>query len=99
MKMTTGIERAFRPLNINNYTGPQIYREIYMHYLHFLNEDGTVKKSKLDKMIEGKFFKEASNNVERSLYGEVEYQFPDGQTKRLLALGTDMHGQPVLPQR
>lgn len=111
MKMTTGIERVFRPLNIRGYTGPQIYREIYMHYLHFLNEDGTVQKSKLDKMIEGKFFKEATVSLvadgsggvgtkspERSLYGEVIYQFPDGQTKRLLALGTDMHGQPVLPQ-
>lgn len=98
MKMTTGIERYFRPLNIANYRGPQIYREIYMHYIHFLNEDGTVQKSKLDKTIEGKFFKEATNNTERSLYGELEYQFPDGSTKRLLALGTNVHGNPVLPE-
>lgn len=98
MRMTTGIERAFRPLRINGYSGPQIYREIYMHYIHFLNEDGTVQKSKLDKMIEGKFFKEAINSKERSMWGEMEYTFPDGQTKRLLALGTDIHGQPVLPQ-
>jgi len=70
-----------------------------MHYIHFLAEDGTVQKSKLDKMIEGKFYKEAINTVERSVHGETEYQFPDGQTKRLLAIYTDSNGNPVLPQR
>lgn len=96
--MTTGLERAFRPVFIPGYHGPQIYREIHMHYIHFLNEDGSVIKSKLDKMIEGKFFKEAINNVERSVHGETEYQFPDGQVKRLLALYTDSNNNPVLPQ-
>jgi len=98
MRMTTGIERYFRPLRIQGYAGPQIYKEVYMHYIHFLNEDGTVQRSKLDKTTDGKFFKEAVNNTERSMWGEAEYTFPDGNTKRLLALGTDMNGQPVLPQ-
>lgn len=98
MKMTTGFERVFRPIKIAGYTGPQIYREIYMHYLHFLNEDGTILKSKLDNIIEGKYYKEAINNKERSMLDETEYKFPDGQTKRLLALSTDIYGRPILPQ-
>lgn len=98
MRMSTGFERVFRPVRPKGYNGPALYREIYMHYIHFLNEDGTVQKSKLDKMIEGHFVKEAVNNYERSTYGEMEYTFPDGQTKRLLVLGTDINGQPVLPQ-
>jgi len=95
-KMTTGLERVFRPLRIQGYQGTTIYREVFMHYNHVLNEDGTVAKSKLDKMIEGKFFKQA-NGDERSLYGECEYTFPDGQTKRLVALATDINGNPVVP--
>lgn len=96
--MATGLERAFRPVRLEGYNGPPIYREIHMHYLHFLNEDGTVRKSKLDKMIEGRFVTEALNKTDHSTYGEMEYTFPDGQTKRLLVLGTDVYGRPVLPQ-
>lgn len=69
-----------------------------MHYIHFLSPtDSTiVVKSKLDKMIEGKLYKEAAGD-ERSLYGECEYTFPSGETKRLVALGTDMNGNPMIP--
>lgn len=94
-KMTTGFERVFRHLQIRDYSGPPIFREIFMHYIHFLNEDNTVQKSKLDKMIEKGFWMEAMNG-ERSIHGECEYTFPDGVTRRLVALPTDVNGNPVI---
>lgn len=95
--MTTGLERVFRPISLKGYEGLPLYREVFMHYIHFLSPtDNTVLKSKLDKMIEGKLYKEARGD-ERSLYGECEYTFPSGETKRLVALGTDMNGNPMIP--
>jgi len=82
-RMNTSIERVFRPMPGG------VFREIYLHYINFLDENGDILSSKLDKTIEGKLFKIAQGN-ERSLYGEVEYQFP-GTDKpvRLVALSVD----------
>lgn len=82
-RMTTGVERVFRP----TYDG--LFREIYLHWIHFLNENGDVVQSKLDKSIKGRLYKIAKDN-ERSLYGEVEYKFPNAEESvRLVALGLD----------
>ena len=86
-KMSTSIERVFR----KNPDG--LCREILMHYIHFLSEDGKVISSKLDKQINGRLYKRATLN-ERSSYGEVEYQFPDeDKPVRLIALGVDYADQ------
>lgn len=82
-RMTTGIERVFRP------TFDGLYREVLLHWIHFVDDSGNVVSSKLDKTIKGKLFKIATGN-ERSLYGEVEYKFPDAEKPvRLVALGFD----------
>lgn len=82
-RMTTGIERVFRP------TFDGLYREILLHFVHFIDEEGKTISSKLDKEIPGRLFKIAVAG-ERSQYGEVEYQFPqDDAPVRLVALGID----------
>lgn len=81
--MTTSVERVFRKLP-NGY-----YREILMHYIHFVDENGKIVKSNLDKMIERGLWQRAIGN-EVSRYGEVEYQFPgEDNPCRMLALGLD----------
>jgi hypothetical protein len=86
-RMNTAVERVFRALPNG------LFKEIYLHYIHFLNEDGSVRNSKLDKQIEGKLYKLADKN-DRSLYGDVEYTFPgDDKPVRLVALGMDMNDQ------
>ena len=86
-RMTTGVERVFRP----TYDG--LYREIYLHWIHFLDKDGKITRTKLDKSIKGKLFKLAGEH-ERSGYGEVEYKFPDSEAAvRLIALGMDREDQ------
>jgi hypothetical protein len=63
-------------------------------YIHFLAEDGTIVSSKLDKIIPGKYFKEAGEG-ERTLDGVVQYTFPNGDTKILIGLRQDFDGQPL----
>ena len=82
-RMTTGIERFFKMLPDG------LCREVLHHYIHFLGEDGQIKRSKLDKTIPGKLYKRA-NPGERSTYGQVIYTFPDeDEPVLLLALATD----------
>jgi len=82
-RMTTGVERVFRQ------TFDGLYRELHLHWIHFLNEEGNVVSSKLDKTIKGRLYKIAGEN-ERSLYGEVEYKFPEQEKPvRLVALAHD----------
>lgn len=86
-RMTTGVERVFRP------TFDGLYREIYLHWIHFLNEQGEVVASKLDKSIKGRLYKIAKDG-ERSQYGEAEYKFPNAEEPvRLVALGLDREDQ------
>jgi len=79
--MNTTVERVFKR------TPDGFFLEVYLHFLNFLNEDGSLRSSKLDKeVVTGKLWR-AARPGERSSYGEVDYLFPD-QTKptRLLCV-------------
>jgi hypothetical protein len=82
-RMNTSIERVFRRLPNG------LYKEFYLHYLQFINEDGSLQSSKLDKQIPGRLYKKSDTQI--SAYGEVEYLFPgDAKPTRLVALGYDI---------
>lgn len=67
-----------------------IYRKLYKHSIRFLNEDGSVKSTKLDKVVEGPLYRIATKDSERSTYGEMMYTFPGTKNPvRLLALALD----------
>ena len=83
-RMTTGIERVFRPMRDG------LYREILLHWVHFIDENGLKTSSKLQKQIEGPLYRPLRENEKmRSIHGEVEYQLPDGEKVRLISLGSD----------
>jgi len=67
--MTTHIEKVFRR------TPEGFYREIYLHFLSFLNPDGTLRSRKLDKEEHRDLWREAKEG-ERSPYGECTYPLP-----------------------
>ena len=86
-KMNASIERVFKKLPDGT------CREYHLHFINFLNEDGSIQASKLDKRISGRLFKIATGK-ERSLYGEVEYTFPgEDAPVRLVALGFSPNDQ------
>lgn len=86
-RMTTTMERVFRK------TFDGLYREIYLHWVNFLDDNGKIVRTKLDKSVKGRLYKIAGPN-EHSSYGEVEYKFPDSEEPvRLLALGVDRNDQ------
>jgi len=86
-RMTTGVERVFRA------TFDGLFREVFLHWIHFLDENSNIVRTKLDKSVKGRLYKIASPN-EHSLYGEVEYKFPDREEPvRLVALGLDREDQ------
>ena len=91
-RMTTGIERFFRPVSLNEII---IFQEMYHHYIHFLDENGNITSSKLDKVMPGKYYREAKEK-EWTIHGLVEYTFPDGKKRKLIGLGEDMNGIPIL---
>lgn len=82
-KMNTTVERVFKR------TPDGFFLEVYLHFLNFLNEDGSLKSSKLDKeVVTGKLWRVARPG-ERSGYGEVDYLFPDqAKPTRLLCVTT-----------
>lgn len=85
LKMCTSMERVFRPLPNG------LYREIILHFINFLNEDRSIRSSKLDKEVLGKLYKIAGSDREVSQYGEVSYKFPgDDEPVRLLCIGREM---------
>jgi hypothetical protein len=83
-KMSTGIERTFRQATPPG-AEPVYYREYILHYIHYYDTDGTKLSSKLDKTIPGMLYRAAKEN-ERSMEGEYTYTFPDGVTRRLIAV-------------
>lgn len=91
-KMTTGFERFFKPMTFQGQF--IIYQEMMHQYIHFLDDHGMVVSSKLDKIIPGKYYKEAATD-ENSLDGIVEYTFPNGETKKLIGLRQDVDGKPL----
>jgi len=83
-RLCTTVERVFRPLPDG------LFREITLHFINFFNEDGSIKSTKLDNEIVGGLYRLAKNDQERSQYGEVFYQFPEGtEPVRLLAIGRE----------
>ena len=83
-KMCTSVERVFRPMPDG------LFREIILQFINFLNEDRTIRSSKLDKEIPGGLYKIARSDTEISQYGEIMYTFPgDDKPVRLLAIGKD----------
>lgn len=82
-KMNTGIERVFRPTK-----DPGVYQEVLLHFIHFIDAEGKLIRSKLEKQIPGKLFRELREDEQhyRSTEGKVEYTFPNGETKILLGL-------------
>lgn len=81
-RMTTGIERVFRATH-----EPGVYQEIMLHFIHFLDENGAKVRSKLEKQLPGALYRVINPGENfRSLHGEVEYTFPDGVARRLVAL-------------
>lgn len=84
-KMTTGIERIFRRVTPVGQQ-PVLYREFMLHFIHYLDKDGSKLSTKLDKTIPGMYYREAGPN-EHSLYGEYNYTFPeDGITRHIVAV-------------
>ena len=80
-RMTTSIERVFRR------TPEGYYREIWLHFITFLNDDGSIKSSKLDTERHGGLWKMAREG-ERSSYGEVSHLFPEtDKPVRLVCIG------------
>jgi hypothetical protein len=70
-KMNTSVTRVFRQ------TPEGFFLEIYLHFINFLNEDGSLRSSKLDKEVTtGSRWRKAREG-ERSAYGEVDYVFPN----------------------
>jgi hypothetical protein len=83
-RMTTGIERVFRQT-----PDPGIYQEVFLHFIHFLDSEGNTTRSKLDKQIVGKLWRVIrEGETFGTQYGSVDYEFPDGVTRRLVGLGT-----------
>lgn len=84
-RMTTGVERIFRRVTPAGQT-PVMYQEFMLHFIHFLDTDGTKLRTKLDKSVAGMYYREAGPN-EHSLYGEYNYTFPeDGITRHIVAV-------------
>ena len=80
-RMTTSMERVFRR------TPEGYFREFWLHFINFLNEDGSPKSTKLDREMIGQLWKVAREG-ERSSWGEVDYLFPDqDKAVRLVCLG------------
>lgn len=87
-RMTTGIERVFRPMRDG------LYREILLHWVHFIDENGIKTGSKLQKQIEGQLYRPLQEHEKRrSIHGEVEYQLPSGETVKLIAIGMDYNDE------
>ena len=81
-RMTTGVERVFRATHEQG-----VYQEVMLHFIHFMDENGNKVRSKLEKQIPGPLYRVVKPGENfRSLHGEVEYEFPDGVTRRLIAL-------------
>lgn len=82
-RMTSGIERIFVPTPDSN-----VFQEVFIHVVHFLDENSNIIRTKQQKRINGKLYKALGPNESGgSMSGTVDYTFPDGTTKRLVGLG------------
>jgi hypothetical protein len=84
-RMNTSVERHFRPMPGG------LYREVILKFINFMNEDGTIRSSKLDEEIFGALYKPAKSDSEQSQYGEIFYKFPEqDKPTRLLCIGKEL---------
>ena len=77
MKLSTTIERDFVKV------GENLYLEVIRHVIVVTAPDGEVTR-KLDKELKGNLFKE--DNEKNSASGVYVHVFPDGQSRRLIAV-------------
>jgi len=83
-RMCTSVERVFRPMPDG------LYREVILKFINFMNEDGSIRSSKLDEEIFGGLYRVSANLNERSQYGEIMYKFPEQEEPtRLLCIGKE----------
>jgi hypothetical protein len=68
--MNTTMERVFRR------TPEGFFVEIHLHFLSFINDDGSLRSKKLDKEISTGSLWRPAKVGERSPYGEIDYIFP-----------------------
>ncbi len=79
-RMTTCVDRVFRPI------GNGLFQEVYMHFIKFMNEDGTTKNMKLEKEELRGIWREPKAG-ERSREGETTFVFPgDAKPRRLICI-------------
>ncbi|TXH11663.1 MAG: hypothetical protein E6R04_01035 [Spirochaetes bacterium] len=79
-RMTTCVDRVFRPI------GNGLFQEVYMHFIKFVNEDGTTKNMKLSKEEFRGIWREPKGN-EHSREGETTFAFPgDSAPRRLICI-------------
>lgn len=96
-KLTTGIERAFRHVpgvRIPGFDSNLLYAEVQMHFLLYKDPNtGEVVNQKLQRQVLGQVYfatdpgSTALEHQRRSLNGEIDYTFPNGETKRLIGTG------------
>jgi hypothetical protein len=79
-RMTTGVERHFKPV------GEGLYREVVLYFIIFKDDEGNVISNKLDKTIEGRLFKEVKPTDRMTNQERVLYKFPSGDEKLLVVL-------------
>jgi hypothetical protein len=77
-KMSTMVERVFKR------TPDGFFLEVYLHFLNFLNEDGSLRSSKLDREVSTGRLWRVARPGERSRDGEVDHLFPGQATKTRL---------------
>ena len=78
-RMTTCIDRVFRPI------GNGLFQEVYMHFIKFMNEDGTTKSMKLEKEELRGIWRQS--DTEHSREGETTFVFPgDSKPRRLICV-------------
>lgn len=69
-KMTTSVQKTFRR------TPEGFYLEVDMHFIQFLNEDGSLRSQKLDYERHLDLWRIARDG-ERSPYGELMWMVPE----------------------
>lgn len=86
VKMNSSIERVFRP---TQHAG--VYQEVLLHFIHTFDANGQKTSSRLDKQSLGKLYRLVGEDEQRhSPYGEVEYTFPSGERRKLVALNINV---------
>lgn len=73
--------------------GKDLYQEVITHWLVTKDENNKVLSKVFSMRTNGKIFVEHA--TQRSADGEVNYQFPDGTIRRLIALSDVRAGDAI----